>query len=104
MWPMSEPVAATGRSDAEGAAAAAGRLDVRVLELEAGALETLDVIDLRADEVHQAHLVDDDLHALDLELLIDFRRRVEVQVVREAGASAADDAQPQAHLGLDRLG
>ena len=40
--------------DAEGGAAAAGRDDVRVVDLEAGALQALDVVDDRALDVGQA--------------------------------------------------
>src|SRR5258706_5968169 len=89
---------------AERRAAAARRLDVRVLELEACTLETLDVIDLGTDEVHQAHLVDDALHALDLELAIDLGRHVEIEVVRESGAATTDDAKAKRVIGFDALG
>src|SRR5688572_12764725 len=100
----------TGRGEAmpwlyrEARAAAAGALHVRVVELEARALQPLDVVDHRAREVHQAHLVDDDVDAVDREPAIDLGGLVEVEVVREPGAAAADDAQPQRHVGLDRLG
>ena len=47
--------------DAEGAAAAAGALDVGVVELEAGAFERFDVVDFHALKVHGAHLVDGNL-------------------------------------------
>ena len=63
---MSTPPATSHR---ERGAAAAGGLDVRVVELEARARQPLDVVDLGPDQVHQAHLVDDDLDAGDRELL-----------------------------------
>jgi hypothetical protein len=75
-----------------------------LLNLKPAPDRPFDVVDLRADQVHQAHLVDDDLDPGDRELLIDLGRAVEVQIVGEAGAAAADDAQPQAHVGLDLLG
>src|ERR1700677_3938114 len=52
------------RLDAEGAAAAAGALDVRVVELETRAFDGFDVVDLDAIEVHLAHLVDENLEAV----------------------------------------
>src|SRR4051812_46426942 len=102
IWTMSPLVSATselGRSDAERRTAAAGRLHVGVLELEACSLQPFDVVDLGADQVHEAHLVDDNLDALDLELAVDLGGLIEVQVVREAGTTAAHDAQPQRHVG-----
>ena len=57
-------------------------------------------------QVHQAALVDDDRHAVELEdlvqLLVD--RRIEVELVLEAAAAAADDAQPQIDLLRERAG
>src|SRR6476646_10504680 len=72
---------------AEGAAATAGRLDVRVVELEPGAVQTLDVVDLGSEEVHQAHLITDELDPFDLERAIALGRLVEVEVVGEARAA-----------------
>src|ERR1700735_181881 len=48
----------------ERAAAAAGALHVGVVELEAGALERLDVVDGNSIEIHFAHLVDQHLEAV----------------------------------------
>src|SRR5687768_2196125 len=89
--------------DAERGAASTRRLYIRVLELEASALQSFDVIDLGADEVHEAHLVDHALHARGLELTIDLARLVEVQIVGEPCAATTDDAQAQRHVGLDGL-
>src|SRR6516162_6063091 len=47
----------SARSDGERAAATASALNVGVVELEAGTLERLDVIDFHAVQVHGAHLV-----------------------------------------------
>src|ERR1700722_11454661 len=44
---------------AERTAAAAGALDVRIVELKARTINRFDVIDLHAIEVHLAHLVDE---------------------------------------------
>ena len=44
--------------NAEGAAAAAGALDIGIVELEAGTFERLDVVDFNAIKIHGAHLVD----------------------------------------------
>src|SRR4051812_26208906 len=71
------------RLHAERGAAAAGRLHIRIVELEARALQAFDIVDLGADQVHEAHLVDHDPHPLDLDLAIDLGGLVEVQVVRE---------------------
>src|SRR5687767_1922600 len=103
-WTTSTVTEVYRGSEADRGAAAAGRLDVRVVELEPGALQTLDVVDLGAHEVHEAHLIDVDLDPVDLELAVHLGLAVEVEVVREARAAAADDAQAQPHLGLDPLG
>src|SRR5271154_5205637 len=47
--------------NAEGAAAAAGALDVRVIEFKARTFDGLDVIDLHAVEIHLAPLVDQNI-------------------------------------------
>ena len=65
---------------AEGRAAAAGRDDVRVVDLEAGALHALDVVDDRALDVGQARAVDEDAQAVVLE------DRVAVALVSNASA------------------
>src|ERR1700691_4647941 len=50
---------------AERTAAAAGALDVRVIELKARTVNRFDVIDLNAVEVHLAHLIDQHFQALE---------------------------------------
>src|SRR5580704_16796688 len=97
-------ISITQRLYRERRAAAAGRLHVRIVELEAGALQALDVVDLRAREIHQAHLVDDALDACGHDLAIDLGGLVEVEVVREAGAAAADHAETERHAALDPFG
>src|SRR5215211_3158008 len=57
-------------ADLERGSAAAGGDDVRVVDHEAGALEAIDVVDLRAEDELHAHLVDDDRDALVLEDVI----------------------------------
>ena len=84
------------RLDAEGAAAAAGALDVGVVELETGAFDGLDVIDLDAVEVHLAHLVDQNLEALEfVHVVRGILGVVKSHVVAEPGTAAAyySDAQ-----------
>src|ERR1700693_199718 len=49
--------------NAEGTAATASALHVRVIKLEAGAFDRFDVIDLHAFQIHFAHLVDENLQA-----------------------------------------
>src|SRR3954469_24495306 len=81
--------------DAEGGAAAAGRDHVGVVDLEARALEALDVVDDRAAHVGQARAVDQDAQAVVLEDLVAVTLRVEGQRVLEAGAAAAAHANAQ---------
>ena len=54
-------------ADLERGSAAACGDDVRVVDHEAGALEAVDVVDLRAEDELHAHLVDDHRNALVLE-------------------------------------
>src|SRR3954451_3775319 len=82
--------------DAEGGAAAAGRDDVRVVDLEAGALQALDVVDDRALDVGQARPVDEDAQAVILEHLVAVALGVERERVLEAGAATAAHADAQA--------
>ena len=91
------PLGPHRRLGREGGAAPAGALHVRVAELEAGAVEALDVVDLRPVQVLVAQGIDVELDALVLERLVEVGRLVlEVEVVREARAAAADDAEAQA--------
>src|SRR5690606_1372565 len=57
--PLAEPSATTIDSDREAAAAAAAAGGVGVAEFEAGPLQALDVVDLGAHQVHEAHLIAD---------------------------------------------
>src|SRR5512132_3561172 len=79
----------------ERVAAAAGGDDVRIVDREA-ALETFHEIDLGALEVRSAVGVDDDPHALDVELVVAFERAaVEAERVLEPRAAAARDGDAQ---------
>src|SRR4051812_36732620 len=80
---------------AEGRAAAARGHDVRVVHLEAGALERVDVVDARAVDVRQALVVDEDTEAVVLEDGVAVALVVEREVVLEARAAAAADADAQ---------
>ena len=84
--------------DAEGGAAAAGALDVGIVELEAGALEGLDVIDGDAVKVHFAHLIDEDFEAVEFVDVVGpfVDLTFESHVIAEAGAAASDDSDAQA--------
>src|SRR5205823_3493708 len=76
----------------EGVAAAAGRGRVRVVDREARRLDRVDPVDLGALQVGGAERVDDDLDAVELELVVAFlRAAVEAEAVLEAGAAAALD-------------
>src|SRR5690606_12731671 len=90
-------------SGAEGGAAAAGAADVGVTELEAGPLDALHVVDLRAVQVLEAQGIHVELDAVRLEVLVHLRGLVfEVEIVLEAGAAASHDAEPEA-LSLQAL-
>src|SRR5579863_10375855 len=84
--------------DAEGGAAAAGALDVRIIELEAGAFDGFDVVNGDAVEIHFAHLVDEDFKAVEfVDIIAGFVYLIfEGHVITEAGAAASDDSDAQA--------
>jgi hypothetical protein len=86
------------KSNAKRAAAAARALHVRVIELEAGTFDGLDVIDLDAVQVHRTHLVDRDLEAVKIHHLIGLIGLVfECHVILETGAASSDDGNAQRH-------
>ena len=77
---------------AERAAATAGALNVWIIELKAGALERLDVVDFDTIEIHRAHLVDSDLEAVKVHNFIGFVSLIfERHVVLETRAAATDN-------------
>ena len=75
----------------ERGAATAGRNHVRVVDLEPGALQALDVVDLGAEDELHADLVDDDGDPVDLEDVVVVLGLVEGERVLEARAAAAAD-------------
>ena len=82
--------------NAERAAAAASALDVRVVELEAGAFQCLDVIDGDALEVHLAHLVDQHLEAIELvDIVGGIFLVLKSHVIAEAGAASTHNGNAQ---------
>ncbi len=84
--------------NAKRAAAAARAFHVRVIELEAGTFDGLDVVDLDAIQVHRAHLVDRDLEPIKIDHLIGLIGLVfKCHVVLETGAASADDGDAQRH-------
>src|SRR3990172_4777038 len=79
----------------EGVAAAAGRDGVRVLDLEAGLLDAVQVVDRGALEVGRGERVDHDGHSLERQLVVTLRRAgIEAEPVLEARAAAALDGDP----------
>src|SRR6266481_7579022 len=62
--------------DAEGTAAAASALHIRIVELESGAFNRLDVIDLDSVQIHRAHLVDRHLQPIEIKNLVRVGRLV----------------------------
>src|SRR3954451_13019703 len=87
-----------GPSSVEGVAAGAGAARVRVVDREALLLDGVDEVDGRAAEVRDAHPVDDDLHATELEGLVAVEEAlVEEELVAETRAATGlhRDPQPQ---------
>jgi hypothetical protein len=84
--------------NAERAAAAARTLDVRVIEFEARTFDCLDVVNLDTVKIHLAHLVDENLEAVEfidvVAVLIDLV--FESHVIAETRATAAHDGNAQA--------
>src|SRR3954471_12297721 len=82
--------------DAEGRATAARGDDVGVVDLEAGALQRVDVVDRRAVDVRQARAVDEELQAMALEDHVAFALLVEGELILEPRAASTAHADPQA--------
>ena len=82
--------------DAERAAATAGALDIRIVELEARSLERLDIVNRDIFKVHLAHLVDQDLKPIEL---VDIVRGILLifkgHVIAETGAAATHNGNAQ---------
>src|SRR5205085_9526194 len=71
--------------DLERVAAAAARDGVRVVDLEPGLLDRLEIVDRRAPEIRRAERVDDDRHALAVERVVALLgAAVEAEAVLEA--------------------
>ncbi len=86
--------------DLEAVAAAAGGGGIRVLDLEPGLLKALEKVDRGALQVRRAERVDDDLDAVELQLVVArLGGPIEAERVLEATATAALDRDPE-HLGL----
>ena len=86
--------------DLEAVPATACGGDVRVFDLEPGLLERLQEIDRRALQIRDAERIDDDLDAVELELVVArLGTAVETQRVLEPAAPAALDRDAE-HLGL----
>src|SRR5258708_13173405 len=82
--------------DAEGAPAAAGALDVGIIELKSRAFNRLNVIDFNPVQIHRTHLVNGDLQAIKLENLVRIAGLVfKRHVVLETGAAAANYSHAQ---------
>src|SRR5579862_4927538 len=90
------------RLDAEGTAAAAGRLHLRIIEFETGAFQCLDVIDLGAIKIKQAGLIDEHLQASETIRLVEHVGLVlEGHGIAKARASPTDNGNAQTgRLGL----
>src|SRR5438477_8283605 len=82
--------------DLEAVAAPTGGGHVRVVDLEARLLQAFQEVDRRALEVRRAERVDDDPHAVELELVVALLgAAVEAERVLEAAAAAALDGDAQ---------
>src|SRR3954447_4112653 len=79
----------------EGVAASTCCRDVRVVDREP-CLEALDPVDLGAGEVGRAERIDDDVDAVDGELVVSLGRApVEAERILEAGAAATLNGDPK---------
>src|SRR3546814_17380911 len=86
------------RSDREGGAAAAGRGVVGVLDMEGGAGEVLDEVDLGAGQQAELGLVDHGGDAVSLEgAVVRVHRVIEGAEVLTSGAAAAGDVAATQH-------
>src|SRR5258708_162516 len=72
-------------------------LGARVDDAEPALVQVVVEIDRRPFEIHQAALIDENGYAVEVEALVELLvvDRIEIELVLEAGAAAADDAQPQ---------
>jgi hypothetical protein len=83
--------------NAEGTAATASALYVRVIELESRTFDRFDVIDLHTFQIHFAHLVDEDFQAFKLvHVIAGFVDLIfKSHVIAEARAASANHGDPQ---------
>ena len=70
--PLARCKIALTKLNAEGTAAAASALHVRVIELEARAFYGLNVVDFHAIQIHGAHLVYGDLEPIEVHHIVGF--------------------------------
>src|SRR5207244_4416247 len=86
----------------ERGAAPAGRDGVRVVDLEPGLLDRLEVVDAAAPQMRSAEGIDDHRDAFALELVVALLgAAVEAEAVLEAGAAATLDSDAEhRHLGV----
>lgn len=82
--------------NAKGAAATAGALHVRIVELEARALNRFDVVDFNAFQVHGAHLVNGNLQPVEIKNFIGLVRLIlKRHVILKTGAASANHGDSQ---------
>src|SRR5208337_1130665 len=82
--------------DAERRSAATGALDVRILEFESGAFQSLDIIHQATVQIHHGSGVHKDLKAVHLEGFVHHSRGIlELHGIRETGTAAAHHADAQ---------
>jgi len=84
----------------ERGAATATALRIRIIDLEAGAGESVGVIDDGIAQIAGAFRVDEDLHAIARDDLVAFLSVVERHAVLHAGAAALLDENAEAFAGL----
>src|SRR5882724_2914674 len=88
---MASLLNANAALNAERAAAPAGALHVRVVELEPGAFDRLDIVDFHAFQVHRAHLVHGHFETVKIDHFVRVVGLVlECHVILKSRASAAD--------------
>jgi hypothetical protein len=85
------------RLHAEGAATAAGALDVWIVELETSAFQRLNIIDGDAFQVHFARLIDEELESVEFIDVIGCVLRIQISLLSIGLLCAFDLAHPVHH-------
>ena len=86
---------------AKGRTAATSPRCARVVEFEARAMQPLDEVERDTRDVGKRNLIDEDAHVIEIRDPIAILLGVEIELILEAGASAAGHRDAQALLGAE---